>query len=340
MSEKLDTRAEIVKLGRLLSRPPEDLDYLVGVPAADLRRLREQITDVLFESGDGALGRLAAASKLLPVGLVATLAERVFGPVLSARIAGLLEPDRSAELAARLPVSFLAEVAIDLDPRRARNVIARIPPERVAAVTGELVERGEYVTMGRFVGELDRPAVEAALQVMDDETLLRTAFVLEHKKSLRTVIDVLTASRLDSVLDTAVAANLLPEVLDVFAHLSNKQQRLLLERATARDDKVLNALIATAQADGMWHAILPLTRLMSDETLGRLATLKSIQADGVLENIVRVASTHDELWAGLIPIVSVLPDAAQGRVAVVVSELDLTESQLSKLGELRDRLGS
>ncbi len=100
------------------------------------------------------LSRLAAASKLLPVGLVATLGERAFGPVLSARITGLLDPGRAVEVAQRLPVDFLADIAVDLDPRRASAVIARIPPQQIGEVTRELVRRHESVTMGRFVGHL------------------------------------------------------------------------------------------------------------------------------------------------------------------------------------------
>jgi hypothetical protein len=90
----LEIRAEIIKLARLLGREPEGLEYLEQVPAADLRALREQITDALFSAHGHALGRLAAASKLLPIRVVSAIGERAFGPVLAARIAGLLEPER------------------------------------------------------------------------------------------------------------------------------------------------------------------------------------------------------------------------------------------------------
>jgi hypothetical protein len=143
MSETLEVRAEILKLARLLRREPAQLEYLAEVPSPDIRALREEITEVLFNAHGPALARLAAGSKILPVGLVAMLGERVFGPVLSARIAGLLEPGRAVEMAARLPTPFLAEVAIDIDPRRASQVIARIPAGQVAAITRELIGRQE-----------------------------------------------------------------------------------------------------------------------------------------------------------------------------------------------------
>jgi hypothetical protein len=331
MSEKLENRAEIAKLARLLGRDVDDLGYLTAVPADDVRRLRDQVTEVLFNAGGPALGRLAAASKLLPIGLVATMGERVFGPVLSARVAGLLEPDRAVEMAARLPIGFLTDVAAELDPRRAHDVIARIPPGQIAEITHELIERGEYVTMGQFVGHLEPAALAAAIKVMDDRALLHVAFVLESKESLRDLIDLLPPGRLDNVIDTAAGENLWPEALDLFTHLSEAQRSDLINRAAGRDDAVLDGLILSAHEQGMWHVVLPLTRLMSPTSLRRFAMLHSIQSEGVLDNVVRVAALHDELWDGLIPVVSELPESSQARVARIVGELDLDDALLARL---------
>lgn len=174
-----ETRAEILKLARLLHRDPEHLSYLATVPSGDLRVLREQITEKLFTAQEGALRRLVAASKLLPVGVVANLGQSTFGPTLSARIAGLLDPDRAVDIAARMPSEFLAEIAIELDPRRASAVIDGIPPERISEITAELARREEYVTMGRFLGHLGDASLAAAVTALDDEALSHTAFVLE-----------------------------------------------------------------------------------------------------------------------------------------------------------------
>jgi hypothetical protein len=175
----MSREAEILKLARLLNRAPARLSYLEQVPAEDLRALREQVTEVLFTAHEAALRRLVAASKLLPVGLVASLGQSTFGPMLSARIAGMLDPERAVEIAGRMPAEFLAEVAIELDPRRASAVIAGIPAQRICEITTELTRREEYVTMGRFVAHLSDPALEAALNALDDEALSQTMFVLE-----------------------------------------------------------------------------------------------------------------------------------------------------------------
>jgi hypothetical protein len=174
-------QAEITKLARLVHCEPERLSYLEQIGLEDLRSLREQVTERLFTEHDAVLRRLAAASRLLPVSLVAGLAQHTFGPLLAARVAGLLEPERANQVGAQLPIGFLADLAIELDPRRATQVISRIPPQRISEITAELARRGEYVTMGRFVGHLDDPALAAALAALNDEDLVQTLVVMEER---------------------------------------------------------------------------------------------------------------------------------------------------------------
>lgn len=175
----MNAEAEILKLARLLGREPDQLAYLDAVPVADLRAFREQVTETLFTAHEAHLRRLATASRLLPTGLVASLGQSTFGAMLSARIAGLLDVGRAVEIGGRMTTEFLADVAVELDPRRASEVIAGIPPRQIFEITTELARRGEYVTMGRFVGHLSDDALSAALDALDDEALSKTMFVTE-----------------------------------------------------------------------------------------------------------------------------------------------------------------
>lgn len=222
-------RAEVMKLARMLGTEPAELDYLERVPAEDLRELREQVTSVFFDSdGGGALGRLAAASRVLPVAVIARMAEGAFGPVLAARIAGLLEPGRAAEVAARLPTPFLAEVAVHLDPRRATAVLAHMPPERIAEVAGMLVAQEEHVTLGRFVGHLSDRAITLALREMDDLTVLRVAFVLEDFSSIDRVLGLIDQARLDALVDAAAGTELWPDALELLDAVGEPQRTRVL----------------------------------------------------------------------------------------------------------------
>jgi hypothetical protein len=323
----MQNRAEIAKLSRLLGRLPEQLAYLQTIPSEDIGQLREQVTEVLFSS-NGTLGRLAASSKLLPIGVVATIAERVFGPVLSARVAGLLEPERAVQMAAKLPTEFLADIAVELDPRRAHAVIARIPPEQIAAITRVLISRCEFVTMGRFVGHLDSVAVAAAVEAMDDSSMLQVAFVLENPDGFRDLVGLLSSVRLEHVIDTAAAEALWPETLDLLTRIDDGERARMIEIAAGRQDAVLDTLITSAQADGLWELVLPLTGLMSQKSLRRFATLRSLQGAGVLESIVDAAVEHPDLWHNLVPIVAFLPEACQARVAQHVGGLPIDRALL------------
>ncbi len=226
-------RAELMKLGRLLEVDPADLDYLSGVSPEQLRALRDQITEVVFDSGGSALGRLAAASRLLPTGVIAAIAEHAFGPVLAARIAGRLEPGRAADVAAKLPIPFLAEVAVHLDPRRAVDVLARIPAARIAEVARELIAAEEHGTLGRVVGLLPDEAISLAVRAMDDFTVLMVAFVLEERAAIERVLTLMDRHRHDDLLDAAVGTELWPEVLELMDDVPEPLRTRVLGRRAA-----------------------------------------------------------------------------------------------------------
>lgn len=313
MSEALEVRAEILKLARLLQRDPASFGYLDQVPAEDIRAFRELATDRLFSAHGTTASRLATATKLLPPSLTASIAERAFGPLLSARIAGALDPDRAVDVAAKLSPSFLADVAIELDPRRASDVIAQIPARQVSEVTAELLRRDEYVTMGRFVGHIAPDALDAALAVMSAHELLHVAFVLEQKDALDGIIERLGTERLKGVLEAAADEDLWPEALSLFAGLSDVRAAAVADAAAAEDDRILDSLIESAHRHQIWEAVLPLTRVMSPAALQRFAGLEAIQADEVIDAIVATAIVHG-LSDELLPMVPMLGDSARQRV--------------------------
>lgn len=273
MARALQGRAEILKLARLLHVEPAELEYLAEVPVDDLVALREQVTEVLFSAHSGVLTRLVAASRLLPTPVVAAIGERAFGPALSARVAGLLDPERALDMATRLPIPFLADVAVEIDPRRASAVIGRIPPEQVAAITRELVQRGEFVTMGRFVGHLSPASVAAAVAAMDDASLLRVAFVLERKGTVSEVVDLLGPARSDGVIAAAVREDLWVEVLDLVSHLELRQIQPFLEIAQLSEAAVLERVVAVAREEALWPQLLPLVEHLPEAAVAALGQI-------------------------------------------------------------------
>ena len=179
-----DSRAEVMKLEHLLAAADGELAFLAKADAAALRDLRAQITDVLFDSDSPLLQRVAVAAGKLPAAVVGRIAQNVFGPVLSARVAGLIETKKALELAGHVPKPFLTDIAVHIDPRRASDVIGQIPADRSVAVARELDRRGEYVPMARLVEHLSDDVLAACLQVVGDESLSRMALLVDDRGRL------------------------------------------------------------------------------------------------------------------------------------------------------------
>jgi hypothetical protein len=318
MSVWLDTRAEIVKLSRVLRVPEEELAYLERAAPADIRGLREQATDALFDGDRDRFYRLALASRLLPVALTAKIAHWALGPLLSARVTGLLDPNRAVDLAKRLPASFLADIAIDLDPRRARAVIELMPPELVAEVAHELAARGEEVTMGRFVGYLGDEAITASMERIDDGSVLRTAFLMEGKERLDHLIGLIPQQRLAGILRAAERDRLWPEALDLLSHMSDWRKGSLGDLA-AREG-LLDSLSQSAYENELWDVVLPVIPLMSESSRVVLGALPVVRDHYALASILDAAERYD-LWEALLPLVDHIPPPARDQVAALAATL-------------------
>ena len=279
-----EAHAEVLKLARILQREPDQLGYLEPLSPDDLRQLRERVTESLWSDNNHMLGRIAAASKLLPASVSAAIAERAFGAFVSARLASLLEPGRAVDVAAKLPPAFLADVAVELDPRRASEVIARIPPDRISEVTRELVQREEYVTMGRFVGHLSDEAVAAAWDVTDDRSLLRVAFVLDDKDRLDDLVGQLPERRLAKIVQTAADDALWLEALDLLGHLGDRRRSEIVATALELDDAALETITDAVLEHDLWGEVLIIAerdRSLQAKLAARLDSLTPAQRRAV-----------------------------------------------------------
>ena len=317
----LNGGVEILKLARLVGAEPEQLSYLQYVAPQDIRDLREQVTVVMFDADRQMLQRVASATKMIPGKLAAAIGERAFGPLLCARVTGLLEPSRAVEIAGRLPTEFLAEVAVLLDPRRASRVIAEIPAQQIGEITAALAEREEFIAMGGFVGHLPEASLRAAIDAVDDETLLLTAYVIETKSNLGALVGLLSEQRLESVIRTAHELDLWVEALDVLSYVSEDQRGQLGDIAAAAEDEVLDGMVRTAESEGLWAAVLPVTRAMSPDSRTRFAKLESIQSRPLLAQIIRAAHEHD-LWSPLIGFATEFEQATQLQIAELIAAVE------------------
>lgn len=264
----LQHRAELQRLARLLGTIPAELSYLETVDLAGLKQLRERTTAMLYDADREALQRIAAAARLMPTAITALIAEKALGPLLCARIAGLLAVDTAVDIAKRLPTTFLAEVCLELDPRRAQAVIDRMPLARVVEVSLELARRGEFIAMGRFVDILGIEALAAVIdKLRDNSALLQIAFFAEDRTRLNRIIEKLPAPRFSGIIDAALEndGELWPEALGLISELDARWRRRFGEIALTRDATSITRIIAISDAQALWPALLPLADAVEDE---------------------------------------------------------------------------
>jgi hypothetical protein len=290
---------EIGRLARVLDEDPERLAYLRQLSCEEVVALREAVAASLHDASAGALGPVAAAARVLPVALTAAIGERAFGPLLCARLAGLLELGRAVDVATRLPAAFLAEVAGELDPRRAADLVAQLSPQLIAEVTRELAAREDWYAMGRFVGRLEPEALSASMAVLDDRALLEVAFVIEERRQLPRLIAALDLSRLRRVIACAAADGLWPATLELIGDLRAPQRRRVAAAAVDLPDDALPGLVDAVVAESMWDRLTLVVELepdLRDRLAAWVAALPAPRRRQVLDSAA--AAGADRLLTG------------------------------------------
>jgi hypothetical protein len=230
MSPTAGAAAELRKLAHVLDVPTDRLGAVAELPVEDLRALRIQAGDALFEADRLHFARVAALSRAVPGAVAAKLTEAVLPPLLAARTAELLEPHRATDLVGRISAGYLAEVALRMDAARTPHIVAAIPPQRVAEVAAELARRQEWVVIGGFVAHVSPQALAACVAGFDGEQLLRTAPVLDDPGRLDEIAGLLTDDQLDRLLTAAADHGLWAELEELVSRLAPTR----LARLTAR----------------------------------------------------------------------------------------------------------
>lgn len=218
------TSAETTKLAHLLDTDPERFAALDAVPVEDLRVLHEQVTEALFAADRDRFAGIAKLTGMIPVPIAAKVARLALPPRIAARASELLDPARANELAGRLPVGYLADVATCMDPRRGREVVAGLDVARVAEVTAELAARREFVPMGSFVGHLPPDALRAAVGVLDGEALLRVGFLTAETERFPEWVGYYSAEQRAQVVAAAKELGLTAELAHLLDHITPEQR--------------------------------------------------------------------------------------------------------------------
>ncbi|WP_431958122.1 hypothetical protein [Nocardia lijiangensis] len=240
---QLRRRAALVRLADLLEVPIDRLAYLDDVPEAQLCAFYEQVAGALAQENADVVARLAAASALLPVSIMAKIAQRSRSALFVARLAGAVDRSRAVKVARRLPESQIAAIARHLHARDAARVVGELPDPMVTAVAVALSDKEDWATLARFVAVLPHePAVRATAE-LGDTALLRVAALISEADTLDRALAATPVERVAPLLHAVVADDLWPELAIVLPRMPEAHRRAL-DAAIAGSDETVAARYA------------------------------------------------------------------------------------------------
>lgn len=306
MSEVLDARAQVIKVARLLEVEPESVAFMEKVGTEGLHAFRDQLIELFYGGEEGALKRFATVGNMLPSSVIASLTKEAVGPVLAARITGLVDPKQAISVVDKLPVPFVTDIAVQLDPRRVGLIVGGLPQKTIAAIALELVKRKEYVTMADFVSFADPHTLADIFEKASDIDLLQIAFVTDDKPKLSTAIALLSDKRISRIMKVAGRENYWPEAIDLLRHIPDDQYFRLVDLVSKQDAVVLDELLAVAESDSLWEIVIPALARMEDPTKAVHALLT---ADAQVIKGFADAVVAEGDWEDITLLIEKLPDA-------------------------------
>lgn len=322
MSETLEIRAEIAKIARLLSVDATELAYLEQVKPEPLVKFREQLVELFFGGEIGGLQRFVGPSRMLPTSLIASVTQEAVGPVLTARIAGLVDPAQAVAVVARLPIEFLADVAVEIDPRRVARIIGGLSDGVISDISKILARRKEYVAMGRFVAYLSGETLAAIFDRTNDADLLQTAFVMEDKDQLTVAVGLLPDKRIRGLIREGGKADMWAEVIDMALHLDDEQYARVIDIAAEEGDVTLDALVRTAYEENLWSLVLPIA---SDMENPENVIAAALRADADVFRAMIETTAEFALWDEFYALLEKAPKEQRAKIRKRAEKLGLTK---------------
>lgn len=296
----LNTRAELEKLARLIQSDSVDVSALAASGADNLRRLRQSINRRSFDEHREKFRALEKFTRVLPKNYLAKLAVSAFGPMLSGRLVGEMNPVRAAQIVRRLPADFLAKAVAQAEPDKVREIIALLPAGIIRDVAMILVGQGEYVLMGRFADALSAPAIRAVVGAVDDDSvLLHVAFYMEEKSQLTKVVHMIDNDRVARIMRTGTEKNLWPEALSIIDNVSPELRGRLANIMAEQDESILDGLVGVAHAQNLWGPVLRGMDKMNPKYYRKIVNLPAVKDAAVLGSLVNTAYEEGLLEAAL-----------------------------------------
>ncbi|KQY64102.1 hypothetical protein [Nocardioides sp. Root140] len=309
----LANRVEIIKLAHALDVPDTDLAILAPVPADDIRTVRQSLGEAIFAQHEPRFRRIAKLASMVPPQLSARIAQMALSPLLGARVAAVMDPALAVKLAGSLKTTYLADLSTALDPVRAEPILSRIEADLIVEVGRLLVERKEYVALGRFVSVIEP---DTALKVIASATgrdLLQVALFAEDPIALDELVRRIDDQRLVDAIRAADEDGLYDDAVTLIASVSPTSRARLVPLITALDQAGLDAFATSLHSYDAWPAALPALAGLDDAALAALANCSATLTPGMLPRMVEVA--HELELGALVDRLATLLDADHRKAA-------------------------
>ncbi|MEV0711613.1 hypothetical protein [Nocardia aurea] len=192
-------------LARVLDVPVDRIAYLAEVPADDIAGLRRQIGDLLFDSTAPGLGKIAAATRVIPPAIAAKVITRNKSALMTAHMAAVMDTPRAIATAKRLPPDYLAEVATHLDLSRSSALIGGLPDDLVVTVARSLADRQDWITLSAMIEIATDAHLARCLDALDAGEIVAAASLIAGSDASARVIALVSeplATQLRDVVDT------------------------------------------------------------------------------------------------------------------------------------------
>lgn len=321
---KLASQAELIKLAAALKVDVAELQFMSEVASDSLRRFRAAYTDILFNQQRHFFRRVAWWARWLPSWFVAGIVRFWLGSTLTARMASELPAWRVAAIARHLPAQFMADVAVGFDPRAARELVWLLSTEQIVSTAHVLLQRRDFITMGRFVGLLpDHVVQQVAASIEDEGDLLDIIFHVDSRNRIDHLVHVLPAERVHRamlIVCNTSQRRLWPKLLALVANVSYSLKRELGDLAASQGEAVLEAIVNAAQEDQLWEDILPVVTCLSPDVQRLVINLPALQRAEVMASIIETAN-KDGLWTDIISIAAYMNDTGRDAVAQALTNI-------------------
>lgn len=320
----IETQTALTKLARALEIPVADVVFLDHLAVEDLRTLQWNISDVLGAANRRRLQGVANASKLIPVGLAATIGEKWFGPVLCAQLVGLIEPARGGQFAKQLSVPFMADITRRTDPRVVSELVNHLSVRTMQKIAIALLDDGDYLTLSHFVGHLPPETIGSILDAIDDNAaVVRIARFVDDVSNLNPVVALLPDSRIVALVEAVDEADLWVDGLHLFSQLEETQiTRIATTIVDTNDGMIASALQAFDRHD-LWQQGFALVDHLDAAHLATFADVLLVVNDDLIAAAVDAIDTHNA-WPTLVRIarsVEHLAPNVQARLRSLVESL-------------------